>query len=108
MRRRWFGLRVGNSRFTFEHEWSCLSGRCHSHGVIQRQVRFVTFTLLATRSFEPTRSSIRSVGDNLEIDVGFKREMCPLVVGDEGKQNRGQKTEPPVSREKPSAKPVLP
>ena len=108
MRRGRFGLRVGNGQCTFEHEWSCLSGWCHSHRVLQSRVRFVPSTLLTTGSFEHTRASIRSFCDHLGLDVGFKREMCPLVVGAEGKQNRGQKTEPPVSREKPTAKPVLP
>jgi hypothetical protein len=75
--------------------------------VLKSRVRFVPSTVLGTRSFEPTRARIRSFCDNLGLDMGFKREMCPLVVGAEGKQDRGQKTEPPVSREKLTAKPVL-
>ena len=80
MKGRRFRLRAGNSRFTFEHEWSCLSGRCHPHRVLKSRVRFVPSTVIGTRSFEPTRASIRSFRDNMGLDVGFKREMCPVVV----------------------------
>jgi hypothetical protein len=85
MRCRRFGLRAGNSRFTFDHEGSCLRGRSHPHRVLKSRVRFVPSTALGTRSFEPTRASIRSFCDNLGLDVGFKREMCPLVIGAECK-----------------------